>query len=410
MAKITLIDGTIIEGNPGEIAEMTKLLGGHPVVEAAENCYVKVTDRKPKAGDYVKFNEDTYDVTAGKYYEVTDVDCDGDIEIVDDVGDEFNLYGEDFEVYEKVDAVKPDSLAFKGAKYTLVQRKAQPGDVVVFTENKSLCVTNGKPYGPVVESRGDLGFTGDVGNTYDVYYDHYNRTVDNVKVYAPVADDDTLSVGNYAKVAAHVRHDGYAGAGDIVTLHSNDGGCYDFKVVKLSDTGDYTLFNRGDLVKATDEEVAEAKAKLAPKFNVGDYVKIIYAGEYGGVDVGEIGKVVEGFGGHSKHRVDKLDGSNHDYFTADKIEKVSAEEVAKIEAEAKLAEQFAKLGRKPGEIKKGDVVIVTSSEGEHSVGTIGFAREDGDTYSCATVANGISLGVWSSVELIAPVESRVDSQ
>jgi hypothetical protein len=75
-------------------------------------------------------------------------------------------------------------------------------------------------------------------------------------------EQEPLKVGDYAKVSNHVSHDGYAGAGDIVELHSNDGGFYDFKVVKLTDRSDCTLFDRCSLTRATDEEVAEVKAKL----------------------------------------------------------------------------------------------------------------------------------------------------
>lgn len=68
--------------------------------------YRKVTDRKPKAGDFVKFTQefadDDEDITGGNYYEITNIDSDGHIVFYDDVSDIRYKCGEDGEVYKKV--------------------------------------------------------------------------------------------------------------------------------------------------------------------------------------------------------------------------------------------------------------------------------------------------------------------
>lgn len=107
MAKITLENGMVIEGSIEELTEMAKAFGGNvevPAVEIDGVDYRKVTDGKPKAGDYFKFTDvgDHDDVTAGKYYEIVEVDSDGDLNFYDDVDDFHNAVIEDVEVYEKV--------------------------------------------------------------------------------------------------------------------------------------------------------------------------------------------------------------------------------------------------------------------------------------------------------------------
>lgn len=325
------------------------LEGGKPgEVTYRREQFVRITDRKPKAGDFVKFSEsyvdNDVDLTVGKYYEIEDVDSDDDLVFKDDDDDvRYKEVEDGVEVYELVSAPAP-------------------------------------------------------------------------------LQEVTLSVGDYAKVVPHDNRNFFGGKpGDIVKIvkvHTVGG----FKVEEL-DGGDYghnPIAQSDALVRATDEEVAEAKAKL---FNVGVYVKILSAGKYGGVDVGSIGKVVEGYGGPQELRVDKLDGSDHDYFVADQLEKVSAEEAAKIEA--KQAEQarkeseriaetrrWASINRKPNEFKKGDVVRVkrvsslalSSDLQDGEIGEVGESSEE-----IFRVVGRLARVNWVSkedVELITPVEAR----
>ena len=59
--------------------------------------------RNAKKGDLLVFNPTEYSyLTSGKPYEVIEVYDEGDIIIIDDNGDEFNTFGDKFEVYEQV--------------------------------------------------------------------------------------------------------------------------------------------------------------------------------------------------------------------------------------------------------------------------------------------------------------------
>jgi hypothetical protein len=76
---------------------------GNGAVVEDQPKYIKVTDREPRVGDYVKFDEAPRSyLTAGKYYEIVEIDDFGDPQIIDNDGDEFDTYGFEFEVYELV--------------------------------------------------------------------------------------------------------------------------------------------------------------------------------------------------------------------------------------------------------------------------------------------------------------------
>lgn len=72
-------------------------------VVGASNGYRKVTGRKTEVGDYVKYSNSPRDyLTAGKYYEIIEIDDSDDPQILDDDGEEYDTWGDTFEVYEKV--------------------------------------------------------------------------------------------------------------------------------------------------------------------------------------------------------------------------------------------------------------------------------------------------------------------
>lgn len=470
------------------LTELTKV-EGEPGEQPSET-YRLVTDRDPKVGDFVKYADNDNDVTAGKYYEVTEIDKDGDLEFTDDAGDT-NVAISDyevFEVYEKingepmveyrevkreakvgelikiVDAYgpsgyengdirkvtkvnpetsvrhasvliepdnakvltseyvvlepieQPDTLAHNGATYTLVDRKAQPGDVVVFTETKGEWFETNTPY--LVEE--GVRVT-NVRNNAEVYKDSVNRTVDNVKVFeptvAPKAKEQPLMDGDYAKVADHVKHDGYAGAGDILRLRSNIGGYYDFKASKITDESVYTLFNRSELVKATDEEVAEAKAQAKfASISEGDYVKIADEIHGHNFDIGEI--VVIEAKRDDDFRAEKLDGSESWYITVEEFEKLSASsaeqiiaEQAEKEARRKEDAKWVAIGRKPNEFKKGDIVITHDRHNglKDVIGEIAMDEVSDRPLVKARNDRGRTTSLYSHSSLITPVEARFDN-
>lgn len=265
-----------------------------------------VTDREPKAGDFVKFTRNYTDVGAGKYYEIYE---DGDLVIEDDAGDKrwaLLNNNRNAKFYEKV--AKSETLTHNGATYTLVDRKAQPGDVVVFTENTSSYVRNDVPY-EVTSYDDGMASTDRV----IVYREKYKRTPANVKVYAPVAlekpVEPKLQVGDFAKVvvAGTIYNEEGIAEGEIVEIVEDDGSETPYRMKSLL-SGELRWAKTSHIVRATDEEVAAAKVETERKtveakwaaigrkpneFKKGDIVRVTNNQWAEGVKVGDIVEVAE---------------------------------------------------------------------------------------------------------------------
>lgn len=275
--------------------------------------YALVTDREPKAGDFVKFSRNYTDVDAGKYYEIYE---DDDLVIEDDAGDKrwaLLNNNRNAKFYEKV--AKPETLTHNGATYALVDRKAQPGDVVVFAndDNPEWLIKAGKPY--LVEVIGGEGaeFYGEDGDSYNVYSSCYDRTPANVKVYAPVATkEESLKVGDYAKALKASKYGNHT-EGTIVVIESVNfhGQLVARGIAKGASNG---IWQYGELVRATDEEVAAVKAEDERKaievkwaaigrkpneFKKGDIAKLVISD--GSIYFGEITEVQTGDTVRFKH-------------------------------------------------------------------------------------------------------------
>lgn len=92
---------TAVEAKLNDLSSKVDKLEGK-----TDDGYRLVTDREPRVGDYVKFDEALYGwLTAGKYYEIKEFDGDDPVIIRDD-GDEYDTFGDEFKVYEKVPAIK----------------------------------------------------------------------------------------------------------------------------------------------------------------------------------------------------------------------------------------------------------------------------------------------------------------
>jgi hypothetical protein len=270
--------------------------------------------REVRYGDqYIVPLDGYFDITEGKPYKVTGIDPDGDPEFVDDAGDPSGLSEGEYVVLEPVTATSDLS----ALEFELAEMKAKVAEM--------------------------------------------ERQLAEVKKGAP---EDRLKVGDYAKIAEGID-DGYAKSGDIVEI-IDTGRRFDFKVRKIGDTNGCTYFDAAALVRATDEEVAEAKHKLARhKIQPGVYVKLqIPEGSrprYGWGDAknGDIGKVASRDGDSVR-----VDFPAHSYWHADinEIVLVTEEERKQAEkAERKKAEEakWAAIGRKPGEFKVGDIAKIT---------------------------------------------------
>ncbi|MEH7246511.1 hypothetical protein V7114_06900 [Neobacillus niacini] len=193
MAKVTLADGIVIEGTVEELSEMAKAFSGNievPEVEIDGVLYRKVTERNPKVGDFVKLSATDDDgtddlVTFGKYYEIVEIDEYDDPQITDDEGDQYDIGGDTFDVYEKVAPSCP------------------------------------KPY--------------------------------------------PLKVGDYVKTLVESKH-GNTGTDEIVKIEYTDFPSESGHTIAVrNSTGNDGMFKPSELVRATDEEVAEAKRQVEEK-------------------------------------------------------------------------------------------------------------------------------------------------
>jgi transcription antitermination factor NusG len=297
-------------------------------------------------------------------------------------------------------------------------REPRVGDYVKFFKD-NLDVTAGKYYEIInFDDDGDPEFIDDVGDVYYAFLDYLGK---KFELFEKVGGEKPLKVGDYV-VPLESADDEYnitntemklgkVVEGDVdcccyirieVVAHEND------KEVGNSYPVESKYFR-----KATDEEVAQAKAELEfANFAEGDKVRLISGGgEYplSGYENGKIYTVKSPKHHHGKtfgYMVQLTGGSAaHGYAKPKQLEKVTAEELAQTKAEQK----WAKIGRKPGEFKKGDIVRVIKCTGAHEIGEIVELAKDGaDEY---LGKEGFAFGgepEW--FELIAPVESRLDKK
>lgn len=156
-----------------------------------------VEGRDPKVGDYLVITdkESAYYLThviANKPYLIKGKDGHGDCMFVDERGVTRNPYTADYShaIYEKVEPPK-ETITHEGRAYKLVDRKAQPGDVVIISAgHKSIYVTAGVPYRVVKGGTYDLSFINNDGVKLGLY--HSGRTESNVNVYEPIAPKKRL--------------------------------------------------------------------------------------------------------------------------------------------------------------------------------------------------------------------------
>ena len=299
---------------------------------------------------------------------------------------------------------------------------AKVGDFVKFaggTEDSYDFVTVGNYYEITgIDSSGDYEFIDDDGDEMDT--DDMSFEVYTLRQPEEEPAVEPLKVGDYAKIT-----------GKVVTRSERGGHAFEIgEIVKVvdvrtaltcekleGDTPSNQYVSSEDAVQATDAEVAEAKAAAhTASFKVGDYAKLktVHPG-LGGFRTDEIVKVIDlEAGGRYEFQVFKVNSRIHGYTNASNLEKVSAEEVAKIKAEAKLAEKWANIGRKPNEFKKGDIVKVLIDKACRSCnmsGDIGeitvVSSRDFKVEVPARIGDGNFHGA-NTIELITPVEARFD--
>ena len=204
-----------------------------------------------------------------------------------------------------IESLKSDVAALKGeakTEYVRIDKsEAKAGDFVKFDEAPNEFLTAGKYYEIYrVDGCGDPQIRDDDGDGFDTY------CADDFEVYRKVSaaepKPERLKVGDYAKV---VRNESghYAEIDEIVLVKRDDKDFAPFHCEKLNGN-EAGIFFEDELVRATDEEVAEAKRAAAERkkwaaigrevgeYKVGDIVRVINSG-FSKLIVGDIGPISE---------------------------------------------------------------------------------------------------------------------
>ncbi|MCY7751594.1 hypothetical protein MOB18_21270 [Bacillus inaquosorum] len=267
-------------------------------------------------------------------------------------------------------------VAYGGVEYERVEGEVQKGDLVLIKDGWSFA-TQGKFYKSVgIDEGGDAKIIDNYGDTisndrttYDLFRKLSASTDTSVEERVAKAEDEIeslksevatlkgtaepkperLKVGDYAKVVQEYHHQN----GEIIILRdrgSERSVTFPFQSERLDGTtGD--IFGHRHLVRATDEEVAEAKrvAELA-KFKEGAKVRLLSGGGEFPLNGYENGKVYEISYAHlQRNRICIIGGEiMMGFATPDQLEILSEEEAAEHK-------KWAQIGREVGEYRVGDI-------------------------------------------------------
>ncbi|WP_404303542.1 hypothetical protein [Paenibacillus sp. DP01] len=324
---------------------MAKLNVSVPAVDVEVNGvkYRKV-DRDAQVGDIIRYMDDESSyVTTGAFYEVTRIDEFGDPQIVDNDGDEHDLCGEGFEVYAKVSETaeyrEVKRWAEPGERIRIVRKDSQEdryengaefvvdsadgdGDVRVTVESEdrvlvALCeyavlepvcaresaakrLTVGDYAKITGESRGHqfkigeivkivkddesehLPYKGETADGRDRIASWFGPGEYEPSTEAEFLAQKRLKVGDHVKVT---RDNGRTHPGVVYVIAETDSTSIPYRLAKLN--GEIAGWKVAcDVVRATDEEVADAKRKLAAEttpdprsqFAKGEKVRLISGG------------------------------------------------------------------------------------------------------------------------------------
>lgn len=401
--------------------------------------YVKA-EGLPKMGDLVLADKGGYDITYGAFYKITeDADHEDDVRFLDDVDDGRVRDLDDYVLFRKVsvstnpsleervstteseiESLKSDGAALKGEpEYKRVDAdEAEVGDYVKFIKTEDPSITVGKMYEIVdIDYEGYLDFIDDDGSENCGIVTELFEVYRKVSAASAEAEPkpERLKVGDYAKVVNDSR-DYEVEIGTIVLVTIIDDAAPSIKCDDLSGNRIGWFFER-ELIRATDEEVAEAKdAAARAKFKRGDKVRLISGGgDYplSGFENDKIYEVLYNNFNHPKGKRIRIADSTErfGYATPDQIEILTEEEAAEIERKQAAEAKWAKIGRKVGEYRVGDIVLVTDSGSSMlKTGDIGAVSELSEVSIRVNVRN-IDKCNWVSrysIELITPVEARFD--
>ena len=204
MPKLYLENGAVVEGSIDEIAELAKKLDCGEVTDG----YRKITGRKPMVGDFVRFNEDGLDITARKYYEIVEVDEDGDCWFSDDNDDHQCVSSgrEDVEFFEKVNTNADEIVAanpepeFKVGDYVVALPDADGRYGITNTSMNlgKIIKVNGDEIRIEIVSHNNPDL---VGNDFDVKKEYFRKASKREIVFGKAGRKlDEFKVGDIVRV------------------------------------------------------------------------------------------------------------------------------------------------------------------------------------------------------------------
>ncbi|MCY9083668.1 hypothetical protein MOE57_14445 [Bacillus inaquosorum] len=302
----------------------------------------------------------------------------------------------------EIESLKSDVAALKGeAGYKRIGKsEAQAGDYVKFIETNDSSITVGKMYEIVnIDYEGYLDFIDDDGDKNCGVSSEVFEVYCKVSAASVEAEPkpERWKVGDYAKV---VGQSIINEKGDIVKIIQDTGGNVPFKVESMD--GKSTEWRSEEsLVRATDEEVAEAKrAAEFAKFKEGAKVRLKSGGGELPLNGYENGKVYEILYTHlQRNRIGIIGGEiTMGFATPDQLEILSEEEAVEHK-------KWAEIGREVGEYKKGDVVRY--DYGDNEICEVVDDTEDGRV-EVQTKDYGICREKPDTLRLVTPVEARFD--
>lgn len=310
-------------------------------------------------------------------------------------------------------------VAYAGAEYEKVGRglsEVKPGDLFMADDYASAVLTGGGFYLiTAVDNTKDCSVRfideADDSNGYSPkcpIHTHF-RKVASEPAYFLIPKSEA-QVGDYVVFAEDDDlNDIYISAGKYYEITGiGYGGDFAF----TDDVGDGNTAVNGWDDYAVYRKQTELVASEAPTLKAGDYAKVIKGAPE---NFGKIVLIIENVGHNVRVReVNPADGDRIVFSPIKLLKPATEEEVAAAKQAKAERAKWAKIGRKVGEYKKGDVVqMLDASAGNLSngdIGEIGASDTDG-TYRVNTAK--VTHGNWylpKQFRLITPVESRFDTE
>ncbi|GAA0840618.1 hypothetical protein GCM10008915_36540 [Bifidobacterium pullorum subsp. gallinarum] len=347
-------------------------------VEVGGVKYRKV-ERAAQMGDIVKITDEDMPeyVIKGAFYGVKRIDSCGDPHIVDEDGDDFDLCGDDFEVYEKVtEPAAPEyrevkRKAEKGERIRIVKRDVSEDDY----ENGDEFIVN------EVDSDGDVRVNIPQRNRKLVLLSEY-VVLEPVNVAEPTPQPKRPTVGDYVRVIANTCGHRYV-IGSVVKIVEDDRDGTPYQAERADGTTGNWL-KESEVVPATEAEFNAQK-----RFKVGEFAKVVGPNDNG--NNYEIGSVVEitkcdpDSYSNVVYKAKKPDGSIGNYVREYQLVRTTK---AEFEAQGPQPDRL-KVGEYvkvtdasgAGAAKEGDIAVVTNDNWGGSIGEIIDVKTlDGRTY------------------------------